>query len=134
EFDLAEAAGSYSPSRISIQHGTFERGAARLSVSGTLDATNVQPPVKPGKRLPAVLPAVEPEFDRNSILHVHVQATGIGVDDLRPFFAKTLPASGTVNAQFDADGALHELGGTGWVELDGGSLFGEPVTHARAQG
>lgn len=130
EFDLAQATGSYSPERISIQHGTLEHGAERVTVSGTLDATEIQPPAKPGKRPTAAVP----EFNRDSILHAHVQATEIGVDDLQPFFATTLPAIGTVNAQLDATGALHELGGTGWVELDSGSLFGEAVTRARAQG
>jgi translocation and assembly module TamB len=134
EFDLVEAAGSYSPARISIQHGTFERGAARLRISGTLDAAlhpaGLERPAKPGKRPPARALG----FDRDSILHAHVQAAEIGVDDLRPFFAAKLPATGTVNAQFDADGALHDLSGAGWVELDGGSLFGEAITRARAQG
>ncbi len=134
EFNLVQAAGSYSPARIAIQHAIFERGSARLRISGTLDAAlnpaGLEPPAKPGKRAPARGFA----FDRNAILHAHVQAAEIGVDDLRPFFAAKLPATGTVNAQFDADGALHDLDGAGWIELDGGSLFGEAITRARAQG
>ncbi len=134
EFDLAQASGSYSPSRITIQQGTLVRGAARVIVSGTLDAAlnpaEVQLPAIPGRRAPAA----ELEFNRSSTLHARVQAMGIGVDDLRPFFAAKLPATGTVNAQFDAGGPLRGLGGAGWVELDDGSLFGQPVTRARAQG
>ena len=37
--DSVEAAGSYSPSQIAIQHALLLRGKTRIALSGTLDAS-----------------------------------------------------------------------------------------------
>ena len=124
-FDLAEASGSYSDTRIAIAHATLERAAARITLSGTLDAATS---ASPGKR------SVEPAYNRDSMLHASIQANHIAVDDLQPFFTATLPATGSLDAQIEAHGALSAPSGAGFVELMGGSLYGEPVTEARARG
>ena len=44
------------------------------------------------------------------------------------------PVTGTLDADLETDGPIHALGGSGWVELDGGVVYGEPVSRVRAQG
>jgi len=53
---------------------------------------------------------------------------------VQPFLARKLPVTGDVDAQIQADGPIHALDGSGWIELDNGSLYGEPVTRVHAQG
>ena len=124
--DSAEATGSYSLSRIAVDHGVFTRGAASLSISGTLDAT-------PAPALSGRAGAV-PIYDRDSVVHARVQAAEVGVEQLQPFFANKLPVTGTLAAQFQADGPLRAANGSGWMQLEDGSIYGEPVPRARAQG
>ncbi len=147
----AQARGSYSPARISIDHGLLVHGGARLTVRGTLDAAPDLPadPTDDPRAEPRAPPRVEApvegtatgdsatgdlEFNGNSMLHVMVQAAQLGVGALQPFFRDKLPARGALTAQVHADGPLHAPSASGWLELEGGSLFGEPVTRARAQG
>jgi translocation and assembly module TamB len=56
------------------------------------------------------------------------------MDDLRPFTGPNLPVAGSLGAQVQVDGPLHALEGSGWVELDKGSVYGEPINRIRAQG
>jgi translocation and assembly module TamB len=121
--DSVDATGSYSAARIAIDHGQLLRGDTKITVSGTL---------VPG--------AVEgtagdiPEFNSNSVLHLRLDAGKVGVDDVRPFLSQKLPLTGTLDAQIQADGPIHSLVGSGWFQLDGGSIYGEPVSRVRAQG
>jgi translocation and assembly module TamB len=39
-----------------------------------------------------------------------------------------------VSAQIQADGPVHALGGSGWIELDNGVAYGEPLARVRTQG
>jgi translocation and assembly module TamB len=116
--DSVEAAGSYSEARIAVEHGLLMRGNTRISLSGTLDAS----------------PAKEPVFDANSVLHLRVQAGKVGFDDVQPFLDQNLPVTGQLDAQVQADGPIRALGGSGWLELNGGSVYGQPVERIRAQG
>jgi translocation and assembly module TamB len=120
QFDSIETAGSYSAQRIAIEHGLLRRGKSEINLSGTLDAAPAR------GRMPA--------FDANSVLHARVQANKVGVDDVQALAGRTVTATGTVDAQLQADGPIHALGGSGWVEIDGSSFDGEPVTRLRAQG
>ena len=43
------------------------------------------------------------------------EAAKVGVDDLQPFLAQNLPLAGALDAQLQADGPIHALGGSGWV-------------------
>jgi translocation and assembly module TamB len=116
--DAVEGTGSYSETRIAIDRATIQRGAARLTVGGTLDAA----------------PARVPSFDANSTLHLKLQTAKLEVADLQPLLALNLPVSGLLDAQLQADGPLRSLNGAGWVELVNGSVYGEPVKSLRAQG
>ena len=75
-----------------------------------------------------------PNFDSNSLLHLHVRATKVAADQLLTLMGRNLPVTGQINAQIQADGPIHALDGSGWVELDNGVVYGEPVSRIRAQG
>jgi translocation and assembly module TamB len=120
QFDLVEATGSYSAARIAIAHGLLQRGNSEINLSGTLDA--------------AADHGHTPAFDANSVLHARMQANKVTVDDVEAFTGPMAINTGTVDAQFQADGPMHALAGSGWIELDGSSIYGEPVTRLRAQG
>jgi translocation and assembly module TamB len=124
-FDSLEATGSYSSARIAIENGRLHRGKSEITLNGTLLASMANA---------VASTAPIPSFDGNSLLHLRLRAAKVGIDDLQPFIGQTLPLTGALNAQIDADGPLHALGGAGWVELDEGSVYGEPVSRIRAQG
>ncbi len=122
--DSVETTGSYSASRIDISHGAARRGKTEISLSGSLAAVTG---VTHGKPHP-------PTFDANSVLHLSLRAGQVGIEDLQLFTGKTLPVTGSLDAQLQVDGPIHALDGLGWVELDKGSVFGEPIARLRAQG
>ncbi len=119
-FDSVEATGSYSAQRIAIDRGLLRRGKSEINLNGTLEAAAHRGPT--------------PAFDANSMLHARMQANKVGLDDLKALAGQDVAVTGAVDAQLQADGPIHALGGSGWVELDGGSAYGEPVTRLRAQG
>jgi translocation and assembly module TamB len=122
-WDSVKATGSYSAERISIDHSELTRSHATIDVQGTLDASML--PSKHG---------VRPSFDSNSELHLHMNAGNVGVDALMPFIGKSLPVTGQISTQIQADGPVDALDGSGWVELNQATVYGEPVARVRAQG
>jgi translocation and assembly module TamB len=122
-WDSADATGSYSAARISIDNGKLVRGQASITVDGTLAAAATW---SRGVATPA--------YDSDSLLHMHLRAEKINLADLLPLIGQKLPLIGTLNAQIDTEGLVHALNGDGWVELDNGALYGEPVARIRAQG
>jgi translocation and assembly module TamB len=124
--DSVDAFGRYSAARIDLAHGLLHSGNAAIDFSGSLTAASV--PATHGGIAPV------PSFDANSVLHLRLSAGKVGLDDLRPFTGPNLPAAGSLDAQLQLDGPLHALGGSGWVEMDQGSVFSEPVDRIRAQG
>jgi translocation and assembly module TamB len=124
-FDSAEAAGSYSAARIDISRAQFNRGQGTIALDGSLVAASA--PLASGA-------TPVPAFDANSMLRMHARASKANLDDWLPLTGQNLPVTGLLNAQFDATGPLHALTGSGWVELDGGTVYGEPVSRIRIQG
>lgn len=118
--DSVEATGSYSAAHIELASAVLRHGAAEIALGGTLDAM----PLK----------GHAPSFNANSVVHLRLRAGQVGLDDLRPFLAGKLPATGSLDAQLQVDGPMREISGSGWVELDKGSVYGEPVTRLRAEG
>jgi translocation and assembly module TamB len=116
--DSLEADGSYASQRIAVLNAMAERGKTKIVFNGTLDAAADG----------------EPGFDADSAMHLHAQATSLGIDDVQPFLTENLPVTGTLDAQIDAEGPARDLSGSGWVQLDGGTILGEPVARLRAQG
>jgi len=121
-WDSVEATGSYTGERIAIQHALLQRGPSEIAVDGTIDAT------------PPLTRLAEPEFNANSTLHIHLRASKVGLDDLLPLTGQSLPVTGTLEAQLQASGPIRALDGSGWLELNGATAYGEPITHLRAQG
>ena len=122
-FDSVDAAGSYSSTRISIDRSLLQRGNTKLVLSGTLAAV-------PADTTPSKIPV----FDTDSLLHLRLEAAKVGINDLQPFLSQKLPITGALDAQLQADGPIRSLGGSGWVQLDAGTVYGEPVKRIRAQG
>jgi translocation and assembly module TamB len=125
--DAAEASGSYSAARIDIAHALLRHGNAEIALNGSLTAS-----LAPGSVVRRSAPP--PSFDANSMLHLSLRAGQVNLDDLRPILGQNLPVSGSLAAQLQADGPIYALAGSGWVELDKGSIYGEPVARIRAQG
>jgi translocation and assembly module TamB len=119
--DSVDATGSYTATRIEIAHAMLLRGDTRVTLSGSLAAA---------PDASAKLPA----FDENSVLHAHVEAAKVAVADIQPFLVEKLPLSGVIDTQFQVDGPLRTLDGSGWAQLADGVIYGEPVSRIRAQG
>ncbi|MGA2217025.1 MAG: hypothetical protein ABSG51_03015, partial [Terracidiphilus sp.] len=119
-WDTIQATGSYTASRITILHGQMQRGKSEISFDGTLDSS-------PGRQ-------GVPAFDANSSLHLHARADKVAIEDVLPLTGQNLPIAGTLDAMAQLDGSVHALVGSGWVQLDGGSAYGEPIASLRAQG
>jgi translocation and assembly module TamB len=126
--DSAEATGSYSSTRIDLTHALLRHGKAELAFSGSLAAVPPAISVKAARH-----PAPPLSFDANSLLHLRLHAGQVGWDDLQAFTGN-LPVTGSLNAQLQADGPLRTLSGSGWIEMDKGTVFGEPIARIRAQG
>ena len=116
--DSADVTGSYAASELIVHHALLVEGSSRVTMSGALRAA-------PGERFAA---------EANANLDAHVDATNLTVEELQPFVAEKLPVTGAFNAQLTLDGSLHAPGGTGWIEAEGGTIFGEPFQRARVQG
>jgi translocation and assembly module TamB len=117
-WDTVEATGSYAPERIEISQSALRRGKAEIDLDGTLDTVSGRPP----------------DFDANSLLHAHIKAAQVGLDDLLPLTGQNLDLAGTLDAQLQVDGPVRSLSGSGWAELNSATIYGEPLTHLRAQG
>jgi translocation and assembly module TamB len=128
--DAVEATGSYSAARIDIASGLLRRGNAEISLTGSITAglPTVAAGVKRGRA------ASVPSFATNSLVHLRLRANQLNMQDLRPFTGPNLPVTGSLGAQVQVDGPLHALVGSGWLELDNGNVYGEPVSRIRAQG
>ena len=129
-FDSVSAEGSYAATRINISQAVLRRGKSQISLKMALEAA-------PGGEMGTAAGmhrSGAPAFDENSILHLRLQAGKVDLADLQPFISEELPLEGALDAQLEVDGPVHGLGGSGWVEMEGGSVYGEPVAHLRMEG
>ncbi len=145
--DSLDVAGSYAPTRIAISHGVLRRGQTSIVLSGSLDAAPARlsesPPSAAAGARSALLGAplnapsrqsADPDFSTASVLHLRLQADRVSVAEVQLFFKKKLPAQGVFDVRVQAGGPLRALDGSGWLEMDQGSIYGEPVARLRAQG
>jgi translocation and assembly module TamB len=132
--DSLEADGSYASARIAVLNAVARRGRMRVVFGGTLDAADTGEPGNNSASESGNEPAGESGFDADSTLTLHAQAENVAMDDVQPFLGRNLPVTGTFSAQFQASGPVRNLGGTGSVVLEDGSVWGEPVSLLRAQG
>jgi len=122
--DSLNATGSYTATRIAVDHSELKHGDASITLDGTLTAARAPLAKSPGI----------PQFDGNSLLHANVHANAVNAAELTPFLEKPLQLAGLMSAQIAVDGPAQALNGNGWVQLDNGSLYGEPLTRVRAEG
>jgi translocation and assembly module TamB len=122
-FDSVDATGSYSAEKIAIDHGQFHHGDASMTIDGTLTAVAAA-----GKNPGAF------RFDSNSLLHANLSATNFGADEITSLLGQSVPVTGTVSARLFVDGPYSTLNGNGWVQIENGTLYGEPLTRARVDG
>jgi translocation and assembly module TamB len=125
-WDAVQASGSYSAARINIDHGDLKRGATEIVLDGSLVAA-AAPPSSTGN-------ATVPEFNDDSTLRMHVHGSKVGVEQLLPLTGRPLPLKGAFDTQLELNGQIRALSGSGWVELDNGTLYGQPIARIRAQG
>lgn len=121
--DTLDAAGSYSATRIALDRADLTEHGATIHAAGSLTAAGTTT-----QRLGV------PQFDSNSLLHAHATANKTSAAELLSALSVTAPVTGAVSAQLQADGPLHSLDGSGWIELDNGVVYDEPIGRIRAQG
>jgi translocation and assembly module TamB len=124
-WDTVEATGSYAADRIALEHGLLRKGKTEIALEGTLLGDS-ETAVTGGKS--------KPSFNARSLLNLRLRATKVAVEDLLPLAGQDLPLTGALDAQIQVDGPVHNLSGSGSVELDGGTFYREPVARIRAQG
>jgi translocation and assembly module TamB len=129
-FESIEADGSYSASRISIQHGELQHGGAELLFNGSLSAAQLSSPTENA----AARGNSRTAFNGDSILHLQAHATKLSAGEVLELANSDLPVTGMLSAQITADGPLNALNGSGWAQLNDAVLYGQPVTEMRAQG
>jgi translocation and assembly module TamB len=116
-WDSVEATGSYSSARIAIERALLRRGKTTMALDGSLAAASL----------------TAPSFNANSLLHLRLRASDLGIGDVQTFIGQNIPVTGSLDAQLHADGPIHALSGSGWVDLRGVSVYGEPIQRIRAQ-
>jgi translocation and assembly module TamB len=125
--DSVQVDGGYSPAQIAIRHADLMRGKSRISLSGTLDAS-VEPKVGSG--------APRPTFDANSVMHLRAEGTAVDFVDVLPFLGEnsSISVAGEFNTQIQLDGPLHSPEGSGWLDMDRATIYGESVTRISLHG
>jgi translocation and assembly module TamB len=121
--DSLDLTGSYSAEKIAIDHGQLHNGNASITLDGTLTAVSTA-----GKKTGL------PRFDSNSLLHANLHAENVKADEIASYTGRTFPVTGTLSARLFVDGPWSSLNGNGWVQLENGSLYDEPLTRARIDG
>jgi translocation and assembly module TamB len=133
-WDSVTANGSYDAQHIAVVSGEARRGAEQIEFNGTLTAgPAASAPPGPGTTKARAAGAM-PAFNSNSLLHLRAHAKGMPIGDLMAIAGVDEPVTGTLDAQIAADGPVQKLGGSGWAQLNNGTVHGEPVTMLRAQG
>jgi translocation and assembly module TamB len=120
--DSMDASGSYSAARIVIDHAQLRQHQAVIAVDGVLTAITHS---KDG-----------PVFDQNALLHAHLRSTQAGLEQILALAgqSQTLPLTGLLDARIEAAGPLRSLTGSGWLELNKATVYGQSVARIHAQG
>lgn len=121
--DSIDLTGSYSSEKIAIEHGQLLHGNASATLDGTLTAASADGKI-----------TGHPRFDSNALLHANLRADSIKAEDIAEFVGKSIPMTGTISARLFVDGPYSSLNGNGWIQLENGSLYNEPLTRARVDG
>lgn len=122
QLDTLQAKGSYTANQITIDQCELRHSEAVLHMTGSLTATSL-----------AHRPGI-PAFDGNSQFHAHLQTNKLAVDDVLPLIGASLPVHGQLSGDIQLDGMLRALEGSGWMEMDQGTAWNQPVDRIRVQG
>jgi translocation and assembly module TamB len=123
-WDSLDLDGVYTPATITVRHALLRRGAASITLAGRLDASD-----------PAFdLSWDDPEFDSTSTVGLKLTAQQFPLSDLLPLAGVAAPIDGHLNAQLELRGAVSNLSGSGSLDLDKATLYGESVDHIHAAG
>ncbi len=128
-WDLVEANGTYDAERISIMHGQLVRGESQITFEGTLSNANV-----PATGTIPLHGDETPSFDSTSMVQVRAHFAKVALTDSLPLLGIQSPVTGTLDGNVEANGPVDNLGGSGWVELNNGVVYGEKVNQVRAEG
>src|SRR5262249_36184441 len=99
---------NYTPSAMSLERGTLRRGAAQLgfSLSATLHQGNFD--------------------EKTSQIHAIFHVQNENVDDMQSLAGTSYPIAGPGNADLQAAGTVHNLRGSGKVQITKLAIYGEP--------
>ena len=107
-WDALSADLAYSPSMLSLQRGTLRRGGAQLGFSAS---TTLR----------------QGDFDENtSQLNVTVHVQNENVADMQALSQTNYAITGVANADLQATGTLHNLQGSGKLQIAKLTIYGEP--------
>jgi translocation and assembly module TamB len=123
-WDSMDADGVYTPASIVVRHSVLRHGQASVTLEGHLDADD--PSFKLDDR--------EDEFDAHSMLRIKANVQQFPVKELLPFAGITAPVDGVLSAQAEINGPLNHLNGSGSVDVDKATLYGELIDHVHAAG
>ena len=118
-WDSIDVDGLYTPASIVVHHGVLRRGAANLTLQGHLDADD--PNYKIGED--------EPEFDAHSVLSLKATAEQFPIGELLPVMGVSASLGGKLGAKIDMEGPIDNPTGTGAVDVDQATLYGESIEH-----
>jgi len=124
-WDSIEAEGAYDAEHIAIVHGQLQHGQAQILLDGTLTAA-------PSDTSQSGVHVSE--LSANSILHMTARAHDLDAAEVLPLAGIDAPITGALDARITADGPLNALGGAGWLQLNKGTLYQEPVSAVRVEG
>jgi translocation and assembly module TamB len=123
-WDAIDVDGLYSPASIVIRHASLQRGSSTLALQGELDSTD--PDYKIGDD--------EDEFDVHSNLNLKADAQGFPLADLLQTAGVTASVAGTLSAKLDFKGPVSRPVGSGTVDVDRATLYGEAIEHVHVTG
>jgi len=123
-WDSVDVDGIYTPASIVIRHGVLRRGASNLTLEGHLDADD--PKYKLGD--------TEDEFDSHSPLVLKLNAQGFPLDQILPVAGVTAPVTGNLSAQIAVQGQMNNLTGSGSLDVDKATVYGESIERLHASG
>jgi len=106
-WDLFTADVEYSPALLAIHRGFLTRGKTQVSIDGSTQLLKG---------------AFTPQSHFDATLHIR----NADVHDLQTLAGYDYPVTGTVAGDIQVAGTQTDMRGTGTLQLDNGSLYGEP--------
>jgi translocation and assembly module TamB len=110
-WDALAADLTRTPSAISLQHGTLRRGTAQLGFSTSLTLRHG-------------------DFDENySQATLSLQIQNENVEDIQAMAGTNYPVTGVATAEIQATGTLHNMRGSGKLQIAKLVVYGEPFKN-----